>query len=73
MKAIIFYVYLTLVIVSVLAVDSSIIPLVVCGILLVPIWKIFSNMNSDEVNKTFGISWLNTHFDNPLIDDLLDE
>lgn len=73
MKAIIFYAYLALVIVSVLVADINIIPLVVCCILLVPIWKIFSNMNSDEVNKTFGIIWLNTHFNNPLIKDLLDE
>lgn len=70
MKAVIFHSYVIVMIISLMAVNSTIIPLVVSLFFMKPVWKMMSGLSDDEIYRISGVKFIQSLSDNPVIKDI---
>lgn len=70
MKAVIFHSYVIVLIISLMAVNSTVIPLLVSLFLMKPVWKMMSGLSDDEIYRISGVKFIQSLSDNPVIKDI---
>lgn len=65
-----FHAYLMFVIMSLLVVDVTVIPILISLLFVKPVWKMMSRLSENEINQIFGLHFLKSISDNPVIQDI---